>query len=306
MDANLISLIGECVVDVARFLDMKGVGTLEQVAVLHPMVRERCWEEAVATAVEKFPVWGPSACQFLEELKTQEMSSQQHARDIVSLRRTLFPPSSWQPWICKAGFSSLKLNPYTDTFLEDENYWNSEAQRLPCPAAVPLSIGAFRRQPFVVGIDIKAEGQLDDNLCFSVEGRNAVQTVPVIMLAPFSGNCWIQLARRGPMMKAAILKPLEVVPASLRLWIQIYEDGCIRFLREVEGSEPEDAGIYSSASLPRWIEEYFACLYHWGDSLQAAATVSVEHAGTSFPARFVDKPTDEMDAVWELVDPELW
>jgi hypothetical protein len=188
-------------------------------------------------------------------------------------------------------------------------YWGeqTQTQRLPDPCAVPLSVGISRGQSYVVGMTIEAEGQIDDNICIGVEGRNHEQSIP-IMFAPFSGHYFNQLSIRGPTMKAAALKPLDVVPASVTVWIQIFESGGIRFLRQVEDQEPEDAGVLPSESLPRWIDEYFACVYNYASTLKAAVTISAEHASSRFPTWFNDKPTKEkeMNAVWHLVDPDLW
>jgi len=106
-------------------------------------------------------------------------------------------------------------------------------------------------------------------------------------------------------MKAAVLKPLEVVPESLWIWIQVFESGAVRFLRQVKSRDLEDVGTLPSTFFPSWIEEYFACVYVYADPLKAEATISVEHAGSVFPAWFADPPTTDVEAVWSLLDPAM-
>eukprot|EP00409_Alexandrium_fundyense_P000287 CAMPEP_0185912236 /NCGR_PEP_ID=MMETSP0196C-20130402/37789_1 /TAXON_ID=2932 /ORGANISM="Alexandrium fundyense, Strain CCMP1719" /LENGTH=75 /DNA_ID=CAMNT_0028633447 /DNA_START=11 /DNA_END=235 /DNA_ORIENTATION=- len=75
-------------------------------------------------------------------------------------------------------------------------------------------------------------------------------------------------------MRTAALQCLDDVPKSLTVWVQVTKSGGVRFLRQVEGSEPEDAGLLPPESFPQWVHEYFACLHVWGHTLKAAATVS--------------------------------
>lgn len=298
--------IGENVLDVCEFLDVMALAALDLACPVDRIIRNKYWEHMADTEVHQFPLWGQKVEKICEELKKAPTMSSQKVREVTQLRRTMLPPAAWEPWIAKASFCSLKLHPYTDNYMEEMLYGLSgQRQALPCPAAVPLSLGSYRGYPYVIGINITPDGQLDDNLCVGVEGRNYAATVP-IMVAPYSGQCYIQLAPVGPFMMALAFKPLEIVPKSLRVWIHVLENGSIRFLRKVDDLDMEDGGFIAQESLPRWIEEYFGCVYYYGSTLKAGATVSVHHISDSLPVELsADKP-EEMDVIWSLVDPESW
>lgn len=296
--------IDENLLDVATFLDNRGLAALDQICLLNSFIRAHFWERAALAARKNFPLWGPSDQRFIDQLAEQYSSFKNLARDLAKLRRMISPPRAWKPWITDLSFCSLQISPYTDTHLESVLYWNDEVHELPYPAAVPTSIGAFCGQSYVVGMTVTSEGPLDDNICLGVELRNH-EKVMSAMIAPFSGHLFIEYSLRGPTMRASALQPLDIVPSALWIWIQIFENGAIRFLRQVVGQEPEDAGLLPCESFPGWIKEYFPCVYKYRKTLAAAATISIDHASDSFPVWFTEKPAARMDAVWELLDPVM-
>lgn len=296
MSTDILATIGENFLAVASFLDMSGVAVLNQACLFDPQVIACLWEGAAVAALKNSPVWGPSAQSFIAQTEKHYTSPKQHAQNFSLLRRTIFPPTAWEPWITKTSFCSLNLLP-------KPQFWEGEIPEIPYPAAVPISIGAFRGHSLVVGITLMPEGHLDSNICLGVEGRNSTMTMP-IMIAPFSGHFFIQYAE-GPIMRALAFQPLDYVPVSLRIWIHVFDSGAFRFLRQLDGQQTEDAGILPSECLPLWINEYFACVYHWGQALTAAVTVSVEVASDKVPSWLSDMPASEMNVKFEMMHPEV-
>merc|ERR1712232_1358575 len=109
------------------------------------------------------------------------------------------------------------------------------------------------------------------------------------MFLPLAGHLVAQLALTSEPERFYALKPLDVVPTALRIWIQVLECGSIRFSRQVDDQDPEVVVNLASDFLPCWFEECFACIYVYGQTLTAAATVSIDHSGDSFPFRVEGK-----------------
>jgi len=304
MSKSIVLDLRERLLDIASFLDMKDLACLNQVSLLNPLMMRHLWEGAVLAALKKHPVRGPCTKSFIERVKDQHSLPKQHARVLTALRRTIFMPKAWEPWITKTSFCSYKVLPYRDSCLDDKLHQKSEIAQLPYPAAVPLSIGAHRGQSFVVSITVTPEGQVDDNICIGVACTNDVNGM-LVQIAPFSGHCFITCSGQDLVMRALVLEPVKNVPSSLDIWIQVFESGAVRFVRQIDGHDPEDAGFMSSEVFPRWIEAYFACVYHWGRTLTAAATVSVNQASNRLPAWLADMPAVEMDVGWEFIYPQM-
>jgi len=297
---------------------MTGLACLEQACSLHPYIRGRAWEGVASHVLAQSAIWSPGARREVDKLKEQRTSWKQFVQELNLLRRAMFSPEAWRPWISQESFCSVKVVPrlqdpigtdwednhstIAQVAQADVDQWNM-ISALPCQA-VAVSIGAIRGQPLVIGIKIVPEGPLNDDICLGIEACGSVNTLS-LMIAPFSGHCFIQYSGRGPTMRTAALQCLDVVPDSLRVWIQVTGSGAVRFLRHVEGSEPEDAGLFPPESFPEWAYEYFACLHFWGHTLKAVATVSIDHAGDSFPSWFADTPAKEMDTVWEVLNEEV-
>jgi hypothetical protein len=248
----------------------------------------------------------------MEHLSEQSGSWKARLRELIESRRALFPSRAWRPWINQTSECSLTVNP----FPQDVADLNLGPQ-----VSVPVGLGASRGQSLVVGISIRTEELLEDNVCVGIEAGDSKRAMS-IYFAPMSGHCFIQHCEHGrhngPTMRCAALPALDAVPEILHVWIQLTEKGAIRFLRKAEGHEPEDehwipdadkiqdAGTMSPEMFPHWIKEYYACLHFWGKALQAAASVSIDHAADSFPSWFVDKSVTEMDASWRLLNAEDW
>jgi len=296
---------------------MMDLAFLEQACSLHIHICGRLWEGAALRVLSQTALWSPHAHSAVDKLQEQRTSWKQFVQELKLLRRTISSPEAWKPWISQESFCSLKVvarlqdpNVLEDIHSavvqedDDVDYWNMFWDQ-PCQA-VAVSIGASLGQSLVVGIKIVPEGPLNDDICLGIEACGSVRSMS-LTLAPFSGHCFIQhAAGRGPTMRTAALQCLDVVPDSLRVWIQVTGSGAVRFLRHVEGSEPEDAGLLPPERFPPWVHEYFACVHVWGHTLKAAATVSIDHAGDSFPSWFADTPATEMDTVWELLSEATW
>lgn len=193
----------------------------------------------------------------------------------------------------KTSDHSFTVNP---SLIVDRTNWKA-----PPRACVPILLGAFRGHSMVVGINIQTEGQLADNLCVGLEADSAGIDTLSIMFAPMSGKCFTQYcAPFGQAMRASALPALDVAPTKLSVWIQLTESGAVRFLRQLEDEECEDIGMIGSERLPHWITGFHACLYIWGEELEAAATVSIDHGADTFPSCLLDKPISEMSTAWEV------
>jgi len=302
--------------DTLRFLDMKDLAFFEQTSSIDNHIRSILWEEAAALLLEKTALWGPSARNQLEQLKQQDFPRKQWIDELKTLRRTFLPPKRWQPWVSSPSFRSLKFFPQ---YLEASDILSmqlgsnestpavadvdsSTSFRVPSPAAVAVSIGAFHGQPFVVSMRLETEGAVGDDICLGIELCGDTKAMS-LMLAPFSGHCFIKHAGSGPFTRADVFETIDS-PVSLQVWIQVFETGAIRFLRQAQGKALEDSGLLPAESFPRWITTYFACVYCWGQCLQSPTTVSVEDARDTFPSWLADKPPSEMDVMWHLLQYE--
>eukprot|EP00933_Yihiella_yeosuensis_P018132 TRINITY_DN15002_c0_g1_i3.p1 TRINITY_DN15002_c0_g1~~TRINITY_DN15002_c0_g1_i3.p1 ORF type:complete len:323 (-),score=49.41 TRINITY_DN15002_c0_g1_i3:192-1160(-) len=313
----LMTLPG-CFWNVGSFLNITDLVSLEQVCLLNREVHRCLWEAAAQDLVSASKLWGKGAHGVLSQLREQSVLGKSLIQEMRLLRKTVFPTSWWKPWIEEKSFCSLKAAPCCPRGSQlgedadaDEDHWSRRMPGIPNfqMAAVPVSVGADRGQSLVVGIKIVPEGPLADNICIGIEACGNTQEMS-FMIAPFSGHAFIQHANCGPilMTKDPLLKALDVVPASLFLWVQVFRDGGIRFLRQVEGQEAEDAGLVPPECFPRWVNSNFACMYFWSQTLKAAATLSVEFAEhEKVPLWLEDKPAIEMDTIlWELLDADNW
>jgi len=302
--------------DTLRFLDMKSLAYFEQTSSIDDRIRSILWQEAASLLLEKVTLWGPSARNALEQLKNQGFPSKQWVHELKILRRMFFPPKKWQPWISSPSFCSLKFFPQyleasdiqnmqlgsnrsTPAVVDVNNYMDTSF-RVPSPAAVAVSVGAFHGQPMVVSMQIETEGTIGDDICLGIEMCGDTKSMS-LMLAPFSGHCFIKHAGPGPFMRSDVLASVDA-PVSLQVWIQVFETGAIRFLRQAQGKDLEDSGLLPAECFPRWITNYFACVYCWGQCLQSPTTVSVGDARDTFPSWLADKPPSEMDVMWHLLE----
>jgi hypothetical protein len=276
-------------------LDKLSLALLEQACLLDPVMLELLWQRITADMLVHSAVWPGGAVQTAMK-STLEQSSSHKAlcRKFQSLRRAIYPPQLWRPWISQTSLSTLAVNP----FPRDRTDLN-----LGCQASVPIAVGAFHGQALVVGIGIHPEGPLEDNICVGIEAFDPDSSVTMsIMIAPMSGHCFIHnsIAGFGIWSRAAALPALGFVPETLRIWIELTKTGAVRFLRQVEGIGLEDAGTIGPEQLPCAMSEYYPCLHVWGYNLKAAAKVSVDYAAVSFPKYFTDKPASKMEGVWEV------
>eukprot|EP00933_Yihiella_yeosuensis_P018133 TRINITY_DN15002_c0_g1_i4.p1 TRINITY_DN15002_c0_g1~~TRINITY_DN15002_c0_g1_i4.p1 ORF type:complete len:322 (-),score=50.53 TRINITY_DN15002_c0_g1_i4:365-1330(-) len=312
----LMTLPG-CFWNVGSFLNITDLVSLEQVCLLNREVHRCLWEAAAQDLVSASKLWGKGAHGVLSQLREQSVLGKSLIQEMRLLRKTVFPTSWWKPWIEEKSFCSLKAAPCCPRGSQlgedadaDEDHWSRRMPGIPNfqMAAVPVSVGADRGQSLVVGIKIVPEGPLADNICIGIEACGNTQEMS-FMIAPFSGHAFIQHANCGPilMTKDPLLKALDVVPASLLLWVQVFRDGGIRFLRQVEGQEAEDAGLVPPECFPRWVNSNFACMYFWSQTLKAAATLTVEFAEhEKVPLWLENKPSFELDTVWQLLDADYW
>jgi len=121
------------------------------------------------------------------------------------------------------------------------------------------------------------------------------------MMAPFSGDVYIQHPNSGPIMWTSVLETIDV-PVPIQVWLQVAETGAIRFLRQAEGKDLEDAGFLPPDCFPRWVTSYFACVHCWCHTLNAPATLSVDYAGDCFPLSLCPAEPAELDSVWKLIE----
>eukprot|EP00930_Biecheleria_cincta_P027762 TRINITY_DN19434_c0_g1_i2.p1 TRINITY_DN19434_c0_g1~~TRINITY_DN19434_c0_g1_i2.p1 ORF type:complete len:344 (-),score=55.62 TRINITY_DN19434_c0_g1_i2:379-1335(-) len=301
--------------DVLRFLDMKGLAFFEQTSFIDNRIRSVLWEEAASLLLEKTALWGPSACSMLEQLKNQGFPWKQWVHELKMLRRLVLPPKTWQPWISSQSFCSLKFIPQTWDASDIQSMQLRSSQgapavvdditsypslRVPSQAAVAVSVGVFHGQPLLVSMRIETEGTAGDDICLGIELCGDTKAMS-LMLAPCSGHCFIKHAGSGPLMRADVFESVDS-PVSIQVWIQVFETGAIRFLRQAKGKDLEDSGLLAAECFPKWITTYFACVYCWGHSLQSPTTVSVDDAGDTFPSWLAGKAPTEMDVIWHLLE----
>jgi len=176
---------------------------------------------------------------------------------------------------------------------------------LAVPAAVPVTVGAFAGQSLAISMRLEAEATLGSDVCLGVEMCGAPGNFMSVMIAPFSGHCYIEDSNSvGTVWKwTAALEALDV-NLPIQVWIQVYESGAIRFLRQTEGKDIEDAGLMPAEWFPSWISCYFACVYSWRLPLKAWTTVSVDYAGECFPKKCLEEPK-KMDSVWKCFGEDL-
>jgi len=250
---------------------------------------DNLWQRIQANVVGKSAIWPSSSINHLHE---QSSSFKAFLREFDTMRRALCPSQAWSPWICETSLCTLAVNPFPTGRAD---------LKLLQQSSIPVAVGAFHGQSLVVGIRIRAEGLLEDNVCFGIDAFDPDDGRSMsIMIAPHSGHCFIQ-CDNGLIMKTSALPALDVVPEMLRTWIQVTESGAVRFLRQVEDCEPVDAGFVGPEHFPLWIKEYYACLHVWGYDLQVATHLSIDHAAGTFPTWFADKPASEMGSIWDVL-----
>lgn len=281
------------------FLDTSSLAALEQACPFDPYMLLHLWDGIKAYEFANSAIWsnGGSAAKAVQQVLEASISSKDFVCQLKTLRWKMYFPALWRPWMTKTSDRSFTINP---SLILDRSNWKP-----PVRACMPILLGAFRGQSMVVGVSIQAEGQVADNICVGLEADVCLEAESTgismsLMFAPMSGKFFIQPCcwPVGQTMTASALPALDVAPKKLSVWIQLTESGAVRFLRQVEDEEPEDAGVIDCERLPPWITEFHACLYIWGQELQAAATVSIDHSADTFPPGFENKPITKMSMDW--------
>jgi len=291
---------------VGEFLDFPDVAKCEQARLLCPSTSEQLWHQMADTYLWSLPYWGQRALHAMQTLQEESLSPKSLILELKVLGQTLFPPESWQPWICKTSQSSLRASPLGRSSLGDDSGYRAPPATLPRQASIAVSTGAARGQSLVVGAKVTCQGPAHDSVCFGVEatGHNMSSRTMSVMLAPFSGQCFIQHGQDGPMMMAEVL-PTVSEHESVIVWIQVTAFGGVRFLRQVGEKTPEEAGYLPPDCLPRWICQYFGCIHFWCHEMAAKeVNVSIEYSASQFPPGLdvPAAPDDTTDAVWSLVE----
>mmetsp|Transcript_44263 Transcript_44263/g.137858 ORF Transcript_44263/g.137858 Transcript_44263/m.137858 type:complete len:309 (+) Transcript_44263:102-1028(+) len=290
--------------DAGAFLDDDDLRASEQAGLFCPLVLACLWEESACRLLSKTPLWGAKAQDAVQRLRDKGVRGKIMIAELRLLRRTLFVPKSWTPKICQTCFNSVKALPCA---LARDPAGPSPA--VPEQAGVALATGALRGQPLVVGMKIVSTGSVGDGACVGIEAVSSpeVGVSMSVSFAPFTGRCFIQHPWDGPTMQTQAL-PTVHGASSLVAWIQVTEDGGVRFLRQVDGGEPEEVGLLPPEMFPKWIRENFACIHFWGSDLKAEVQVSIEYSGATLPAalRVPRRCPAEMQTVWEVMGAEEW
>eukprot|EP00931_Biecheleriopsis_adriatica_P088830 TRINITY_DN63064_c0_g1_i1.p1 TRINITY_DN63064_c0_g1~~TRINITY_DN63064_c0_g1_i1.p1 ORF type:complete len:331 (+),score=39.85 TRINITY_DN63064_c0_g1_i1:56-994(+) len=301
-------------VHIIDFLDIRSLALFEQTTSLDASVRAGFWKKAVDAAIESIALWGPAASNEVNKIKEDCNSWGRWLQQLRLLQRTVFASKAWKPWITSESFCCLKFVPHdldapdvrrihavTTRELNEQFGWEHGALRPEVPrlAAIPVSVGAYLGQSLVIGMRLDAEAPFSDDLCIGIEVCGCCRSMSV-MMAPFSGHFYMQYSTAGPTMWTSGLGKLDS-PGRLQVWLQVFENGAIRFLRQAEGNAIEDAGIMPTEWFPAWGTSYFACAYCWYQTLRSSMTLSVDYAEDRLPLG-VSETATEMDTVWSRLE----
>mmetsp|Transcript_44264 Transcript_44264/g.137865 ORF Transcript_44264/g.137865 Transcript_44264/m.137865 type:complete len:309 (+) Transcript_44264:89-1015(+) len=299
-----LPMLSSWAVEVGAFLGDDDLRASEQAGLFCPLVLACLWEESARRLLSKSPLWGAKAQDAVQRLCNKGVRGKIMIAELRLLQRTLFLPKAWTPWICPTCFNSVKAVPGAPA--RDPA---GPPPALPEQAGVAVATGAHRGQPLVVGMTMASAGSVGDAACVGIEAVSSpeVGVSMSVSFAPFTGRCFIQHPWDGPTMQTQAL-PTVHGASSLVAWIQVTEDGGVRFLRQVDGGEPEEVGLLPPEMFPKWIRENFACIHFWGSDLKAEVQVSIEYSGATLPAalRVPRRCPAEMQTVWEVMGAEEW
>jgi len=292
---------------VGDYLDVPDLASCETAKLFCPEVQDQAWHYSAARYLSSMPPWGPRAQKSIEKLHEQDLSGKQFIFQVLGLARSLMPPEAWQPWIQKTSFHSVRAIPFVQQHSDASDVNDGEAEvKLPHQASIAIATGVLCGSPLVVCVRVSiSEGMtIDDAVCVGIEATGGTESgrTMSIMCAPFTGKCFIQHGQNGPTMYSQLLPELSQCD-SVAVWLQVTGLGGIRFLRQVQDDELEEAGYLPLECLPRWVEVYYGCLHFWCRDLAATeANLSIEYSGSAFPSHMIvpSVPTDPSDTVWSL------
>lgn len=250
--------------------------------------------------LEEIPLWSNFANQLVDNsLHGKELMSQ-----ITSIRRAVFPPKCWRPWIIETSFHSLKATPHLCVPCQGQSeHIVGVGWAKPDRACVVIPVGACRGQALVVGVKFAAAGPVDDSLRIGIEAVECPCTgrMMSVSFAPCSGMFFIEHENGSTMRTQALPSDCawgHEVEGSV--WIHVTEKGGIRFLRQFKGCQLEDSKFLPHELLPNWVQYFFGSIDIWFRDLEVGVDVSVEHSGCKFPAdmpAFI-KHEIEMETIW--------
>mmetsp|Transcript_39344 Transcript_39344/g.70925 ORF Transcript_39344/g.70925 Transcript_39344/m.70925 type:complete len:332 (+) Transcript_39344:1-996(+) len=303
MPQALPPAIRVCLMDFSSFLDMKGLARFEQAASLGAHIRSALWKKPIAVALDEIAIWAPSTYSILEQMQEQCISWGQCAETLKLLQRAMLPSPELKPWITSHAFSKLQIASLCPGCMRELHcrLENDLSSLSPLLAAIPVTVGAFRGKSFAISMRLEAKALLGDDVCLGIEMRSSFKPMRV-MLAPFSGRCYMEHTSSKPSMWMwnTALEALDV-NLPIQVWLQVFESGAIRFLRQAEGRDIEDAGLLPAEQFPSWITSYFACVYTWCLPANALVTLSVDYASDRLPPSLAE-PVKTMDSVWKLLE----
>eukprot|EP00931_Biecheleriopsis_adriatica_P115331 TRINITY_DN91137_c0_g1_i1.p1 TRINITY_DN91137_c0_g1~~TRINITY_DN91137_c0_g1_i1.p1 ORF type:complete len:329 (-),score=47.23 TRINITY_DN91137_c0_g1_i1:11-940(-) len=288
---------------VGEFLTVTDLGRCEQAKLFRPIIFEGLWQQLATKTLIDLPLWGNSARSVVQQLFEDQLGGKAMLYELGLLRRALFLPRRWKPWITGDSFCSVTAQPLDP---------NAAPSALPYQACVALGAGSLRGQSHVLGMKMTAAGPMNDAVCLCIEaveggaGGREPRTIS-ILFAPFTGQCFIQYGHGGPAVQSQLLTAVSTLH-SLIAWVQVTPSGSIRFLRQFDGKDPEDAGFLAAESLPKFISEYYTSVDFWSANLDTTVKVSIEHSGPRFPGSMpvCEKCSREIDTDWELYGSGGW
>ncbi|CAE8628740.1 unnamed protein product [Polarella glacialis] len=333
MSASALPLwaLGDCHLNVGRFLDVADLAVSEQAQAFNPEAAASLWDEAALRSIASAPLWGHKAQGVLQQLSEENVRGKALLCELRLLRKAIFPPRAWAPGgVMETSFCSLKAMPRMEALRlpeaqgqesqessnnnhsnhnnddnnndNDSDSWHWE-DPVPALAAVPLSIGAFRGHSLAVAVQVESHGAIRDGFCIGVEicSPPAEGLLMSVMFAPASGQCWMQYAQGVPMMRTQALPPVDA-SEPVEAWVKVTADGGIFFLRQRQGHPLEESGLLPHDSLPSWAAEYFATLYLWTSDLEVPVAASVIYSGEDLPKKLLSAgaPHFEITGAWHL------
>lgn len=275
-------------VSVGKFLGISELATCERARVFVPDVLEQLWSEAASECVGATPLLRYCSCFNCNPFARKGLRGKQLIAEMEAYRRTVLPSDELKPWVSQTSDNSIQIRPQAFQSEPDtrENGLGTAAPVKLDEASIPFAVGAYRQQSLVVGMKFMATGPVGKNLCIGIQSTSCCvcgQTMSVLF-SPFSGSCFIDHNGNIEEMQALPASPSAAV--SVRAWIHLMEDGGMRFLRQFDGNELEDAGTIPSERLLQYQEVhcYFPIISLRLRELESDADVSVDYSRDSFPS----------------------
>ena len=103
-----IADLGSICIHLSSFLRSSEVARSEEAGICSKDVARFLWRKAAMAHLAHIPIWGPSGNFVIQQLLDSGVQGKAFLRELLLLRRAVFPPKSWCPAIQETSFSNLK------------------------------------------------------------------------------------------------------------------------------------------------------------------------------------------------------